>query len=90
MCCEKQLSEHGRSNAFTSSVQKLEKQLEELSAEAGITDDILEKYSKLEKQIVEQTKLLSDVEKGAPQIDFSNEPYVYIPGITDVTFDGTT
>ena len=85
--CEKQLSEHGRSVAFKSSIKKLEKQREDLSAEAGITDEVLERYSTLEKRIAEQSENLSAVIKEEPHIDFSSEPYVYIPGITDIEYD---
>lgn len=87
--CEKQLSEYGRSVAFKSSIKKLEKQREDLSVEAGITDEVLERYSTLEKQIAEQSEILSSVVKEEPHIDFSNEPYVYIPGITDIEYDGS-
>ncbi len=86
--CEKKLGEYGRSAAFKSSIQKLEKQREDFSSEAGITDDVLEEYSVLEKQIVEQNKLLTAVVKEEPNINFTNEPYVYIPGITSIEFDG--
>lgn len=85
--CERQLSESGRSAAFKSSIGKLEKQREELSAEAGITDDVLEQYSALEKQINEKTEQLSAVLKEEPHIEFTSEPYVYIPGITSIEFD---
>ena len=86
--CETQLSEHGRSVAFKSSIKKFEKQREELSTEAGITDEILERYSTLEKQIEEQTGRLSSVEKEEPHLNFLNEPFVYIPDFTDIGFDG--
>lgn len=87
--CKTQLSEHGHSAAFRSSINKLEKQREELSAEAGITDEILEQYSSLERQLDEQTERLISVEKEMPHLDFSNEPFVYIPEITDLGFDGS-
>lgn len=87
--CEKQLNEHGRSEAFISSIEKLEKERDRLSAEAGITDEVLEKYGTLEKQISEQKELLSVVLKEEPQIEFLNEPYLYIPGLTKIEHDGS-
>ena len=85
--CEKQLGESGRSAAFRSSIKKLEKQREELSAEVGINDEVLGRYSALEKQIGEKTEQLSVVVKEEPHIEFTSEPYVYIPGITNIEFD---
>lgn len=87
--CERQLSESGRSAAFKSSIEKLEKQREDLSAEAGITDEILEKYSALEKQIGMKNEQLNTVRKEEPHIEFINKPYVYIPGITSIELDGS-
>lgn len=87
--CEKQLNEHGRSDAFISSIEKLEKERDKLSAEAGITDEVIEKYGNLERQISEQKELLSLVLKEEPQIDFINEPYLYIPGLTKIEHDGS-
>ena len=87
--CERRLSEFGRSAAFKSSIEKLEKQREVLSIEAGITDEVLERYSVLEKQIEEENELLSAVAKEEPHIQLLNEPYVYIPGITSIEFDDT-
>lgn len=80
--CEKQLSEHGRSAAFYSSIQILEKNREELSAEVGITDDMLDKYNDLESKIAEQTGLLSVINNEETKISQISEPFVYIPGIT--------
>lgn len=85
--CDRQLSESGRSAAFRSSIDKLEKQREELSAEEGITDDVLIRYSALEKQIGEKGEQLNAVVKEESHIDFFNEPYIYIPGITSIEFD---
>ena len=87
--CERQLSEDGRSAAFKSSIQKLEKQRDDLSIEAGITDEVLERYSALEKQIEEKNKLMDAVKNEEPHINTLNEPYVYIPGITSIQLDGS-
>ena len=78
-----------RSQAFKSSIKKLEKQREDLSAEEGITDDIIEKYNNLEIQISEQIELLMSINNEEPNIVFLNDPYVYIPKITEIDFDGS-
>ncbi len=87
--CERQLSEYGRSAAFKSSIKKLEKRREDLSTEVGITDEMLERYTALEKEIEEKTEQLIAVAKEESYTCFTKEPYVYIPDITSIEFDGS-
>lgn len=87
--CEKQLSEFGRSSVFESTIIKLEKQRENFSTEAGITDEILQNYSELEKSIAEKIELLEAIEKQKKSIKSIKKPKVYIPEITDIGVNET-
>ena len=86
---EKQLSETGRSAAFKATIKKLEQQREELSSNAGITEELLKKYTELEKQITNQNDLLEKIVKEKTQLDFLKPPCVYISEITINEFDGS-
>ncbi len=86
--CETQLSEYGRSEAFRSSINKLEKLRSELSIEIGITDGVLQKYEDLEKKIAEHTQLLENINNEIQQLKFDKEPYVYLHGVTYIEIDG--
>ncbi len=85
--CERFLREFGRSAAFRSAIDKLESQRESLSAEAGITDELQQKYADLSHEIAEQNDILEAIKKEEPQIEFMLSPFVYLPQITTINND---
>ena len=87
--CEHFLREFGRSDAFQSAIDKLENQRATLSAEAGITDEILQRYSDLSRQMTEHNDALEAIKKEEPQIEFQLSPFVYLPRITTIDNNGT-
>lgn len=66
----------------------MEKQREELSEEAGITDEVLQRYSELEKQISDQNDINEALQKESPKVESLCVPFAFIPEITTVTSDG--
>ena len=86
--CELSLHDHGRSEAFQASIEKLEQQRDELSAEAGITEEMLLRYSEIGKRIEEQSNILEVIKAEEPQLDFQSTPFVYLPGITSIDTNG--
>lgn len=85
--CENQLKETGRSDAFISTIGKLEKQRDALSVATGISEKELERYHELEKQIAELEDAFDAIKKEKPHIDLTEEPFVYLPGITDIDLE---
>lgn len=84
--CENSLREFGRSAAFQAVIKKLEKQREEFSIKSGITDDVLQKFAELEKEVTEQNDIVEAINKEAPQIETQLAPFAYLPQMT--TMDG--
>ena len=66
----------------------MEKQREELSEEAGITDEVLQRYSELEKKISDQNDINEALQKESPKAESLCVPFAFIPEITTVTSDG--
>lgn len=86
---ERQLHDSGRSDAFKSAIEKLEKKREELSTEAGITEEDLKKHLELEKKIAEHNRLLEAFKKEESFLLSLPEPFVYLFHLTNITADGT-
>ena len=83
--CERFLHDFGSSIVFQSAIEKLEKQREELSAKAGMTNDELQKYTELEKKITEHNDILTTLKKEEEaQLKLKETPFVFIPKITEV------
>ena len=80
--CERVLRETGRSEAFQAEIEKLEKQREDLSLEVGITDEVLQRYSTLDKMISSENDFMESVKKEEFKIDSQAEPFVYFPQMT--------
>lgn len=85
---ERFLREFGRSEAFQSTINQLERQRENLSAEAGITDEILQQYANLEKRISECNNINEVIQREEPILNSLCVPFAFIPNITTVTADG--
>ncbi len=86
---EKRLLNFGRSEAFISSIDKLEKQRQELSDDAGITDDTLKKYSEVGKELSELHECINAIEREDLMLESIDSPYTYLPGISTVLADGS-
>lgn len=87
--CEHNLNEFGRSEAFQSVIEKLEEQKSILSIESGINDDILHQYEELSIKITEQNKNLDNLKKESSVLENLQEPFVYLPQITNINRDGS-
>ena len=86
---EKFLHDFGSSIVFQSAIEKLEKQREELSAKAGMTNDELQKYTEVEKKITEHNVILTTFKKEEEvQLKLKDTPFVFIPQITEVDASG--
>ena len=85
--CEELLQEEGRSEAFESSILKLSDQRKEMSAAAGITDEVLQQYADLEKRIGEEESVIKKLQAEEALMDFHNTPFVYIPEFTTIDRD---
>ena len=86
---EQKLKENGRSEAYASTISELEKAREEMSSAAGLTDEMLQRYTLLEKIFSEQTESLSQLKIEEAQLDFQLSPFIYVPGITQIQNDST-
>ena len=82
--CKQKLNIIGGSEAYRTTIKQLEKQRESLSADAGITDDQLKRYTELEKLIAEKTDALKKIEQENEQFSCSTEAFVFIPTLTKI------
>lgn len=85
---EKKLMEEGRSAAFKATIDSLTKQREELSASAGITAAMLQRYAELEQLISDTKDALQRLSTEDDLIGFCGTPFVYIQGFTQLDNDG--
>ena len=82
--CEQKLSVIGGSEAYRTTIEQLEKQRESLSADAGITDDQLKRYTELEKLLAEKTDALKNIEQENEQLSSATEAFIFIPTLTKI------
>ena len=85
---ERSLLTFGRSEAFLSTIKQLEGQREKLSSEIGINDEVIQQYGELDRQISDLNATTEALQNEKVKIDFLQTPFVYIPGITNITAEG--
>lgn len=84
---EKKLLADGRSEAFESTIVALTTQREELSSSAGITPEMLQRYSELEQRIGEINESIRKLSAEEAMLEFCDSPFVYIPVFTQLDRD---
>lgn len=82
------LRKEGRSDAFQSTIDRLRKQKEELSAKVGLTASDLQRHAELEGLIAKLNLELLSVRSELSQVNLQQDPFVYLPSITKVNSDG--
>lgn len=86
--CERILDEHGRSAAYSPMVLDLERQLELLSAETGLTEEMFQNYTELAKRQVDRIYDIHSIKKEYAALHDVAEPFVFIPSITKIGANG--
>lgn len=84
---EKKLLEDGRSEAFEATITTLTAQREELSASAGITPEMLNRYAQLEQLIGNLNEAIKKLAAEEAMLEFCGSPFVYIPVFTHLDRD---
>lgn len=84
---EKRLLEDGRSEAFEATISTLTTQREELSASAGITPEMLNRYAQLEQLIGNLNEKIKKITAEEAMLEFCDSPFVYIPVFTQLNRD---
>ena len=84
---EKRLMSDGRSEAFETTIAALTTQREELSSSAGITPEMLQRYSELELRIGEINESIRKLSAEEAMLEFCGSPFVYVPVFTQLDRD---
>lgn len=84
---ESELKEKGRSAAYKSEIEKIEKTRESLSSAVGITEEELKKYQELERELSEKQQEYRKYKNELAQIDFMADPVIYISDMTTFGLD---
>ena len=83
------LLSYGASFIFKKSIEFYEQKRSELSSSAGLTEQDLSEYTKLETNISELKKYLNEIEKENSLIEKISSPFLYLPLLTTVYTNGT-
>ena len=85
---ERLLQKEGRSESFQATIEKLERQRQELTVSAGITPEKIERYAILESRLSDLSKSRTAITGEQKKLEGTKLPTVYIPGITTVFSNG--